>query len=92
MNTFELYGSKKIRPVSESKLFISPEKEMHMFESVLTGSVKNAISDCGDKPIRLQFSGGCDSVALFFCLLNLTKDFACHTYVFKEGDDLRSSR
>jgi hypothetical protein len=88
---FELFANKKVRFMPKSKPFICDKKNMHEFERILTGSVKNSIKDCGNKPIRLHFSGGCDSVALFFCLLNITKKFTCHTYVFKKNDDFKSS-
>jgi asparagine synthetase B (glutamine-hydrolysing) len=70
----------------------TPDSPMHEFEQLLTASIKSHLKG-NKRPVILQLSGGCDSVAIFFSLLNLTKDFTCHAYMFKkDSKDIISSR
>jgi asparagine synthetase B (glutamine-hydrolysing) len=66
---------------------------MHKLERLLTESVRKSIEQNPNLPIALQFSGGCDSTAIFLCLENLGAVFDCHIYSFDQSaDDLQSAR
>jgi len=59
---------------------------------LLIEALQYQLNQYNELDIQLELSGGCDSISLFVCLVDMNIQFTCHTYYYKNNPDLRIAK